>query len=107
MTLMIPFDNTYAALPGAFHSKLPPVPVKAPDLLAFNEDLAAVLGISAGDAAEMAQVFGGNIVPEGPSPWRSFMPGTSLAPTIRSWATGARSCWARWWGATASAATSS
>jgi len=68
MTLMIPFDNTYAALPGAFHSKLPPVPVKAPDLLAFNEDLAAVLGISAGDAAEMAQVFGGNIVPEGAEP---------------------------------------
>ncbi|UWQ82093.1 protein adenylyltransferase SelO [Leisingera caerulea] len=68
MTLMIPFDNTYAALPGQFYSKLPPQPVKAPRLVAFNEDLARVLGLTPGGTAEMAEVFGGNRVPEGADP---------------------------------------
>lgn len=65
---MIPFDNTYAALPGQFYSKLPPQPVKAPRLVAFNEDLARVLGLTPGGTAEMAEVFGGNRVPEGADP---------------------------------------
>ncbi|AHD01109.1 protein adenylyltransferase SelO [Leisingera methylohalidivorans] len=68
MTMMIPFDNTYAALPGQFYSKLAPQAVKAPRLIAFNEDLARVMGISPGETAEMAQVFGGNTVPEGADP---------------------------------------
>ncbi|KIC11111.1 hypothetical protein RA19_07030 [Leisingera sp. ANG-M1] len=68
MTLTIPFDNTYAALPDGFYSKLPPQPVKAPELVAFNEDLARVLGVSPGEAEEMAGVFGGNHVPEGAEP---------------------------------------
>ena len=60
MTLTIPFDNTYAALPDGFYSKLAPQVVKAPKLVAFNEDLARVMGIAPGDSAEMAEVFGGN-----------------------------------------------
>ncbi|KIC20762.1 protein adenylyltransferase SelO [Leisingera sp. ANG-Vp] len=68
MTLTIPFDNTYAALPEGFYSKLPPQPVKAPKLAAFNEDLANTMGVAPGEAAEMAEVFGGNLVPEGAEP---------------------------------------
>jgi uncharacterized protein YdiU (UPF0061 family) len=68
MTLMIPFDNSYAALPPVFYSVQPPVPVKAPRLVAFNEDLARIMGITPGDAAEMALVFAGNAVPDGANP---------------------------------------
>ena len=68
MTLMIPFDNTYAALPGQFYSKLAPQAVKAPRLVAFNENLGRIMGITPGEAAEMAEVFGGNRVPDGADP---------------------------------------
>lgn len=68
MTFSIPFNNTYAALPGQFYSKLPPQPVAAPKMIAFNEDLARVLGITPGEAAEMAEVFGGNQLPDGAEP---------------------------------------
>ena len=66
--MQIPFDNSYAALPAGFYTKLEPTSVSAPKLLAFNDDLAAVLGIEAGDVDEIATVFGGNAVPAGASP---------------------------------------
>ncbi len=68
MTLMIPFDNSYARLSGVFYSRQAPVPVRAPRLVAFNTDLAAVMGITPGEVEEMAQVFAGNQVPEGADP---------------------------------------
>ena len=68
MTLHIPFDNTYGQLPGAFYSRLKPMPVKAPTLIAFNEALAAQLGITKGDEADMALAFSGNDLPEGADP---------------------------------------
>lgn len=60
----IPFDNSYAALPGAFYTRLAPTPVKAPQMIAWNTALAAKLGITGQSAA----VFGGNTVPEGAAP---------------------------------------
>ncbi|MEC8575925.1 MAG: hypothetical protein VXZ09_20050, partial [Pseudomonadota bacterium] len=68
MTLHIPFDNTYAALPPVFYTKQSPVPVKAPELLAYNAALGAELGITVGEQAELAEVFAGNHVPEGAAP---------------------------------------
>lgn len=68
MTLHIPFDNTYAALGPVFYSKQAPEPVSQPRMLAFNRDLAQVLGITPGELPEMAEVFGGNRVPEGADP---------------------------------------
>ena len=68
MTLTIPFDNSYARLPGAFYARQSPEPVRAPRLVAFNEDLALVLGISPGDAQDMAEVFAGNTLPDGAEP---------------------------------------
>ncbi|MES0861000.1 protein adenylyltransferase SelO [Ruegeria sp. SCPT10] len=68
MTLTIPFDNSYARLPDAFFSRQAPVPVRVPTLIAFNEDLARLLQISPGEAQEMAEVFGGNALPNGAEP---------------------------------------
>lgn len=66
--MRIPFDNSYASLPEGFFTRLDPTPVKEPKLLAWNADLAALLGIEGGDAETRAQVFGGNAVPEGAAP---------------------------------------
>ena len=68
MRLSIPFDNSFAALPAGFYSRVAPTPVRAPRLRALNRDLAAILRISEGDAEEMAQVFGGNTLPDGATP---------------------------------------
>lgn len=68
MTLMIPFENTYARLPAGFFSSQNPVPVRDARLVAFNEDLARLLGITPGDLHEMGEVFAGNQVPEGAEP---------------------------------------
>ncbi len=64
MSIHIPFDNSYAALPGAFYTRLDPTPVSAPQMLAWNDALAADLGIAGPDAG----VFAGNAVPEGAAP---------------------------------------
>ncbi|MEE4263127.1 MAG: YdiU family protein [Desulfobacteraceae bacterium] len=64
------FDNSYARLPEAFYTRLNPVPVRTPKLVAFNEPLAQFLGLNsdvlsgAGDAA----VFAGNRIPTGAEP---------------------------------------
>ena len=66
--MKIPFDNSYATLPDAFYGRLDPTPVKDPKLLAWNADLAALLGIEGDDQDELAQIFGGNQVPSGAAP---------------------------------------
>ena len=64
------FDNSYARLPEAFHARLNPVPVRAPQLVVFNTALAQMLGLNAdalkGD--EGAAVFAGNRIPAGAEP---------------------------------------
>ncbi|MFP4274332.1 MAG: protein adenylyltransferase SelO [Paracoccaceae bacterium] len=68
MTLHIPFDNSYAALPEGFFARQAPTPVRAPRLLAFNRPLADLLGIRADDEEDLARVFAGNALPEGAAP---------------------------------------
>jgi uncharacterized protein YdiU (UPF0061 family) len=68
MPLNIPFDNSFAALPEGFFTAQNPTPVKAPTLIAFNDDLAQILGIQSTDRDELAQTFAGNTVPTGASP---------------------------------------
>ncbi len=68
MRLMIPFDNSYARLPAPFFSAQVPSPVKAPRLVAFNAELARLLGIEADTGADLAEVFAGNRVPDGAAP---------------------------------------
>ena len=66
--MKIPFDNSYAALPDGFYTRLNPTPVKEPNLLAFNADLAKLLNIDTGDLAEAATLFAGNLVPDNAAP---------------------------------------
>ena len=66
--MQIPFDNSFSMLPDAFYTRVPPTSVKAPKLLAFNTDLAKLLGIEGTEDGELADVFGGNIIPQGAAP---------------------------------------
>lgn len=68
MNLLIPFDNSYANLPPRFFTRQVAHPVTQPRLIAYNQALAAELGIQSDDPAELAAVFGGNAVPEGAAP---------------------------------------
>lgn len=65
---MIPFDNSYARLPDQFYSLQRPEPVRAPRLVAWNGELARILGLPTEAGADFAQVFAGNEVPEGAAP---------------------------------------
>ncbi|OAN75409.1 hypothetical protein A8B82_16505 [Sulfitobacter sp. EhC04] len=62
------FDNSYAALPAAFYTRLTPTPVKAPRLLAFNDDMSYLTGLDAVPPEDRAAVFSGNQVPDGAAP---------------------------------------
>ncbi|WP_299653244.1 YdiU family protein [uncultured Tateyamaria sp.] len=64
MTLHIPFDNSYATLPGGFYTRLNPTPVKGADMLAWNTTLADELRIEGTDPT----VFAGTTVPDGAAP---------------------------------------
>lgn len=68
--MQIPFDNSYARLPAEFFSPATPSAAKDPRLIAFNEDLAAELGIERQGAseAELAAVFSGVTLPAGAEP---------------------------------------
>ena len=68
--MQIPFDNTYAKLPPQMFTAQLPTPVKAPQMIATNADLAKLLGIDPAllDAPNAAQVFAGNHIPDGASP---------------------------------------
>ncbi|MEO1640832.1 MAG: YdiU family protein [Pseudomonadota bacterium] len=65
--MQIPFDNTYVKLPPSMYTAQRPTPVVAPALIAANKDLATVLGINV-DAPDSAQVFAGNVIPQGAAP---------------------------------------
>lgn len=63
---MIPFDNSYARLPGTMHAGAQPTPVAAPRLIKVNAPLARDLGI---DPAHLtAEMAVGNVLPEGAAP---------------------------------------
>lgn len=64
------FDNSYERLPQMLFSRIAPTPVRSPELVILNEQLAASLGLN----AEMLQqpegvaVLAGNHLPSGASP---------------------------------------
>lgn len=69
MPAAFPFDNTYALLPDRFYTCLLATPVANPSLIAVNRALAERLGITLdGDDAALAQLFSGNVMPDGASP---------------------------------------
>ncbi|MEE9326564.1 MAG: YdiU family protein [Cocleimonas sp.] len=68
--MKIPFNNTYIKLPTSFYTKLAPTPVKSPELIIFNSDLAETLGITEvnTDASKLAAIFSGNEILQGSEP---------------------------------------
>ncbi|WP_108815961.1 protein adenylyltransferase SelO [Loktanella sp. Alg231-35] len=68
--MQIPFDNSYVKLPAQMFTAQLPTPVKAPQMIAVNADLGAILGIDPAmlTAPEAVQVFAGNHIPDGAAP---------------------------------------
>lgn len=64
------FDNSYARLPQFFYSVVGPTPVRSPELVVFNEPLAAAMGLNSNAlrSEEGAAVLAGNKIPAGASP---------------------------------------
>ncbi|MCX8507726.1 MAG: YdiU family protein [Rhodobacteraceae bacterium] len=66
--MTLPFDNSYARLPERFFSRQAPVAVPAPAMIALNADLARDLGLDPASLAGRANLFAGNILPDGADP---------------------------------------
>lgn len=65
------FDNSYAGLPEAFYSKIPPTPFSEPPyLVSFNPAAAALIDLDHAEAnrPEFAACFGGNLLVPGTDP---------------------------------------
>ncbi|MCG8393017.1 MAG: YdiU family protein [Pseudomonadales bacterium] len=64
------FDNSYSRLPDDLFSRCQPQPVKSPELVLFNRELAGELGLDADalDNATGAELFSGNTPIEGSEP---------------------------------------
>lgn len=64
------FDNSYARLPEMFFTKTLPTPVRAPELIILNDELAKSLGLDpkALKSDKGLAVFAGNEVPKGALP---------------------------------------
>ena len=67
MTIGWCFDNTYSKLPNSFKENINPVPVRKPELVILNKDLAKELNLdfSSLDNKKISELFSGNSLPEG------------------------------------------
>ena len=65
MTIGWCFDNSYSRLPEAFKENINPVPVKKPELVLLNNDLAKELNLDFSKLKneEAAELFSGNSLP--------------------------------------------
>lgn len=63
-------DNSYALLPEVFFTRLNPTPVRTPELIIFNDPLAAFLGLNFRELQSAAgvEMLAGNRIPEGALP---------------------------------------
>ncbi|WP_339194111.1 YdiU family protein [Paenibacillus sp. FSL P4-0176] len=63
-------ENSYAKLPQPFFTSQGAAPVESPKLIIFNRLLASTLGLDVEslDSDEGAQIFAGNMIPEGAEP---------------------------------------
>ena len=77
MSLTIPFDTTYLTLPDRFYSKVTAAPASAPQLIAFNRDLAAELGLDIAGMSDRdaAHIFSGNLTPDNTTPFAQVYAG--------------------------------
>ena len=70
MTIGWHFDNTYSKLPEPFISNTSPIPVKSPELIILNDNLAKQLGLnfSLTSKRDLSNMFSGNSLPDGSNP---------------------------------------
>ncbi|MDB4461839.1 protein adenylyltransferase SelO family protein, partial [bacterium] len=68
--MVLPFQNTYARLPGGFFEKAQPTPVVQPSLIVLNDELALKLGVDPEflRSKEGLAILAGNAIPEGAEP---------------------------------------
>ena len=66
-----PLESTYAELPEVFFSKLSPTPVRQPEIIIFNQELADEIGLNLSDLSinERTEFLSGNFVPKGIEPF--------------------------------------
>jgi uncharacterized protein YdiU (UPF0061 family) len=63
------FNNSYAQLPEKFYRRVVPVRVKQPNLIAFNQQLAANLEmVNYENNNALVSIFSGNLLPDGADP---------------------------------------
>ncbi|WP_262177786.1 protein adenylyltransferase SelO [Saccharococcus sp. Marseille-Q5394] len=64
------FDNSYTRLPEPFYAETNPEEAPSPELVVFNQPLAESLGLDAEllESEEGAEIFAGNMIPEGAEP---------------------------------------
>ncbi|MCV6824624.1 MULTISPECIES: protein adenylyltransferase SelO [Halocynthiibacter] len=67
---MFAFDNSYARLAPDMFAEVAPTPVKAPELLALNQELAQELGLSDSEfhSNELLEILSGNRIAKGSQP---------------------------------------
>ncbi len=61
------FDNTYFNLSNSFKENINPIPVKNPELILLNKELATSLNLDFSKVSndELSKIFSGNLLPEG------------------------------------------
>ena len=61
------FDNSYSRLSGSFKENINPVPVKNPEIILLNSELASELNLNLSDIKkkDLAKIFSGNSIPDG------------------------------------------
>ncbi|MBC7860910.1 MAG: YdiU family protein [Burkholderiaceae bacterium] len=66
----LPLDNSFAALPPAFFTRLMPTPLPAPYLVAASAPAAALIGLDVADLAQpdFIEALSGNLVPANSTP---------------------------------------
>ncbi len=64
------FDNSYARLPEVFRVNVKPEPVRKPEVVLLNQNVATLLGLELSQASEseLSKIFAGNSLPEGSEP---------------------------------------
>ena len=67
MTIGWCFDNTYYKLSKTFKEDIKPIPVKNPEIVLFNKDLADDLNLDFKNLnnQKLSELFSGNSLPEG------------------------------------------
>ena len=80
---MFTFDTTYLSLPSVFYKLQKPTPVRAARLAVVNEALAAELGLHLGEwpTETQADMFAGNLLPQGATPFAQAYAGHGLNAT--------------------------